>query len=236
LFLRDPLVGKLFKQLPQIFVRFRRHFVRVKSDIRSYQNVVSIFHLQRKTVRTKRRDVHDAARGRLIAEIENPRCLRIHLGMNGHDHPTPFGFVVPNQCGLDGLCIERERLRAITTFQKFPQARKRSGNRIIAKRTKYILLLAWHSYVLRAVDLGRVAGALEVSVVAKVRSGQREFEPDPVPAVYSVREDLAMERNDKMRRDMVVGVNSPVYAGREGCLTCCKTQAHWGKFLMTVIP
>jgi hypothetical protein len=81
-----------------------------------------------------------------------------------------------------------------------------------------------------------VSPELEISVVAKVRSGQREFEPDPVPAVYSVRENLAMERNDKMRRDMVVGVNSPVYAGREGYLTCCKTQAHWGKFLITVIP
>jgi hypothetical protein len=66
------------------------------------------------------------------------------------------------------------------------------------------------------VDLGRVAGTLEVSVVAKMRSGQREFEPDPVPAVYSVREDLAMERNDRMRQDMVVGVNSPVIRRKRG--------------------
>lgn len=67
---------------------------------------------------------------------------------------------------------------------------------------------------------------LEVSVIAKTRSGHREFEPDPVPAVDSVREDLAMERNQKMPRDMVVGMNSPVYAGKKNSLTCGQTQAH----------
>jgi len=66
----------------------------------------------------------------------------------------------------------------------------------------------------------------EVSVIAKMHSGQRELEPDPVPAVHSVREDLAMERNQKMRWDMVIGVNRLVYAGREDCLTNCKPQAH----------
>lgn len=76
--------------------------------------------------------------------------------------------------------------------------------------------------------LGCVNCTLEVSVIVEMCSGQREFEPDPVPTVNSVREGLAMERNQKMRRDMVIGVNSPVYTGKESCLTCCKTQAHWG--------
>jgi hypothetical protein len=75
-------------------------------------------------------------------------------------------------------------------------------------------------------DSGFVGGTLEVSVIAKMRSGQREFEPDPVPAVHSVREDVSMERNYKMRRDMVVGVNCFVHAGTECCLTCRKNQAH----------
>ena len=61
-----------------------------------------------------------------------------------------------------------------------------------------------------------------------MRSRQREFEPDPVPAVFSVREGLAVDSNHKMRRDMVVGVNSLVDAGRERLLTYCKPQAHWG--------
>ena len=66
-----------------------------------------------------------------------------------------------------------------------------------------------------------------MSVIVKTRSGQREFEPDPVPTVNSVREGLAMERNQKMPRDTVIGVNSPVYARKEGCLTWRKPQAHW---------
>jgi len=67
------------------------------------------------------------------------------------------------------------------------------------------LLLAWHPYLLPAVDPACVTGILEVSVIAKMCSRKCEFEPDPVPAVRSVRQDLAMERNYKMRRHMVVG-------------------------------
>lgn len=52
---------------------------------------------------------------------------------------------------------------------------------------------------------------LERSMIAEVRSGQREFEPDPVLAVCSVREHLPVHRNDKMWRDVVVGVNSFIY-------------------------
>jgi hypothetical protein len=33
--------------------------------------------------------------------------------------------------------------------------------------------------------------------MAKMRSRQREFEPDPVPAVHSVGEDAAMERKSQ---------------------------------------
>lgn len=75
-------------------------------------------------------------------------------------------------------------------------------------------------------DSASVSGRLEVSVIAKMRSGQREFEPDPVPAVRSVREDVARQRNHKMRQDMVVGVNCLVHAGTECSLTCRKAQAH----------
>ena len=80
-------------------------------------------------------------------------------------------------------------------------------------------------------DSACVSGRLEVSVIAKMRSGQREFEPDPVPAVHSVREDVATERNDKMRQHMVVGVNCLVHSGTECSLTCRKAQAHLGRFL-----
>lgn len=52
---------------------------------------------------------------------------------------------------------------------------------------------------------------LEGSMIAEVRSGQREFEPDPVPAVCSAREHLPVERNHKMRRGVAVGVNNFVY-------------------------
>jgi hypothetical protein len=51
----------------------------------------------------------------------------------------------------------------------------------------------------------------EGSMIAEVGSGQREFEPDPVPAVCSVREHLIMQRNHKMRQDVVLGVNSLIY-------------------------
>lgn len=82
------------------------------------------------------------------------------------------------------------------------------------------------------VDSRCVTGRLEVSVIAKMRSGQREFEPDPVPTVRSVREDVAMHRNHKMRQDMVIGVNCLVHAGTECSLTCRKAQAHWeGSFV-----
>lgn len=69
-------------------------------------------------------------------------------------------------------------------------------------------------------------------MIAKMRGRQREFEPDPVPTVHSVREDLAMDRNHKMRRHMVVGVNCLVHAGRECSLTGSKTQAHGGSSFM----
>src|SRR5690348_5483509 len=152
--------------------------------------------------------------------MENPRCLRIHLGMNRHNHPTPFGLVVLQQGCLDGLRLERKSLIAVTAFQKFSGARQWSGHRITAERTKHVLLLAWHLYLLPAFDLACVTGIREVSVIAKMCSRKGEFEPDPVPAVRSVREDLAMERNYKMRRRMVVGVNCLVHARRECSLTC----------------
>jgi hypothetical protein len=79
----------------------------------------------------------------------------------------------------------------------------------------------------RPLDLACVTGTLEASVIAKMRSGQREFEPDPVPAVHSVREDVSMERNQKMGRHMIAGMNCLVHAGRECSLTCRKTHAHW---------
>jgi hypothetical protein len=61
--------------------------------------------------------------------------------MNRHNHPAPFGFVVLNQRGLDGLWIEGKSLLAVAAFQKFPGAGKWSRDRIITKGTKYILLL-----------------------------------------------------------------------------------------------
>lgn len=90
-------------------------------------------------------------------------------------------------------------------------------------------------YLYSAVDLRCVTGMLEVSVITKMRSRQREFEPDPVPAVHSVRKDFAMERNHKMPRDMVADMNSPVYTGKADCLTCRKAQAHRGSSVVSII-
>jgi hypothetical protein len=89
---------------------------------------------------------------------------------------------------------------AVTAFQKFSGAKQWFEHRITAERTKHLLLLAWHPYLLPAVELACVTGMLEVRVIAKMCGRECEFEPDPVPAVRSVREDFAMERNHKMRR------------------------------------
>jgi len=227
----DLPMGSFFEQCPQLLIRLGGQFVSVQRRLGIDKHVVTVLYSQPKAVRSNRQNVYDTPRSRLTAEMENPRCLRIHLGMNRHNHPTPFGFVVLQQGCLDGLRLERKSLIAVTAFQKFAGARKWFGHWIIAERTKHVLLLAWHPYLLPAVDLACVTGMLEVSVIARMCGRKCEFEPDPVPAVRSVREDLAMERNYKMRRHMVVGVNCLVHAGRECSPPCRKTQAHWERFL-----
>jgi hypothetical protein len=109
--------------------------------------------------------------------------------MNGYNHPAPLGFVVVQKGCLDSLRLEGNGLLAVDTLYEFTWARKWLGDRIIAKRAQHILL-AWHCFFLRSIGLRHVAGILEGSMIAEVRSGQREFEPDPVPAVCSVREYL----------------------------------------------
>jgi hypothetical protein len=81
---------------------------------------------------------------------------------------------------------------------------------------------------------GCVNGTLELNVGMYTNSGEGELEPDPVRTTYSVWQDVAIEYNDVVRRNVAVTVTDSIYTRIICFLTCFKTLCHGG-FLFSLI-
>lgn len=79
--------------------------------------------------------------------------------------------------------------------------------------------------------LGGVAFRLELTVGKHMNRREGKFEPNPVRAVYSIREDVTIENKNVMRGNVAIGVNDSIDTRRLCSAISLKTLCHGGPLL-----